>query len=880
VALIVQPTQAALYAAAANDATTWTSGTNFTTHLIQAFEGPTVFGADFAAGTNLLFAGLIDEVAIFNRALSEGEVYSAYGSAVGGVAPQIFTDVSAPLTPPYLGESLSLSIDAGGTPSLGYHWRKGGTPIPGATGSTFTITKLQAGDAGTYDVVITNAFGTANSGPAVVTIQTPTTPVISQGPTGRTLYPGGLLDLRVSASGGQLQYQWQKAGTNLPGATTSAYVVNSVSGADAGAYQVSVTNSLGSASAGPITVNVIVPTPNTYEATIVDDAPESWWRLDESAGATTMIDAMGRHDGTYVGSGITLGAAGVISNGAPNTAVSFNGSDSYGDVPFSSALNPVEGTVEVWALLTDQTVGRGVISSYDTTSHKGIFFKANADGTCESDVGFNDQYIWYYSPMGNIQAGRWTHLVSTFGASGGLNNYVNGRLVAGPFDDFIRNTKFDFLIGAVGTNFQGISRWKGTLDEVAVYRRELTPQQIQNHYVQALYGSSTKPLFLAQPQPVIRAVGDRASFSATVEGSLPITLQWFKDGAAVPSATNDSLSFAKLALSDTGSYQLVASNPAGTNASTAAFLTVLPTVTFANATNGLVLHLKFDGNYTDASGRGNNGTPVGAPKFIQGQIGQALRYSTATDGNGVVTNANYVTLGTPNDLLFGSNTSFSVAFWVRLPDGYVKGDLPFFDSAINSANNQGFTFAPSYQLGGWQWGLEEIVGGVTNNVNVIGPDNSINDGVWHHFAVTFDRTAEIALTYLDGEQVNSTSIASVGTFDNTNSITIGQDPTGIYPEAGSADLDDLGVWRRVLSPLEIYELNYSGVHFGAALDAYGPVSLAVVMSGTGPVVIWQAGTLFQAGTPAGPWLAVPGAVAPYYNVIPGATGPKYFRVHL
>jgi hypothetical protein len=290
--------------------------------------------------------------------------------------------------------------------------------------------------------------------------------------------------------------------------------------------------------------------------------------------------------------------------------------------------------------------------------------------------------------------------------------------------------------------------------------------------------------------------------------------------------------------------------------------------------------LKFDGNYTDASGRGNNGTPVGAPKFIQGQIGQALRYSTATDGNGVVTNASYVTLGTPNDLLFGSNTSFSVAFWVRLPDGYVKGDLPFFGSAIHSANNQGFIFAPSYQLGGWQWGLEEIVGAVTNNVNVIGPDNSINDGVWHHFAVTFDRTAATALTYLDGEQVNSTSIASVGTFDNTNSITIGQDPTGIYPEAGSADLDDLGVWRRVLSPLEIYELNYSGVHFGAALDAYGPVSLAVVMSGTGPVVIWQAGTLFQAGTPAGPWLAVPGAKAPYYNVTPGATGPKYFRVHL
>jgi hypothetical protein len=339
------------------------------------------------------------------------------------------------------------------------------------------------------------------------------------------------------------------------------------------------------------------------------------------------------------------------------------------------------------------------------------------------------------------------------------------------------------------------------------------------------------------------------------------------------------LSFASLASSDTGQYQLVARNPAGTNASTSVSLAVLPPVMFANATNGLVLHLKFDGDYSDASGRGNNGSAVGAPKFIQGQIGQALRYSTATDENGTVTNANYVTLGHPSDLLFGSNTSFSVAFWVRLAVGYNKGDLPFFSSAINSANNQGFTFCPSFQLGGWQWDLMEIVGTVTNNVDVNGPDDSINDGMWHHFAVTFNRTNATALTYLDGDQVNSTSIASIGTFDTTNSISIGQDPTGLYPEAGSADLDDLAVWRRALTPLEVYELNYSGAHFGAALDAYGPVKLAVVISGGSPVVVWQAGTLLQSDTPAGPWSPVAGATPPSYPVTPGS-GTKFFKVQL
>jgi hypothetical protein len=128
-------------------------------------------------------------------------------------------------------------------------------------------------------------------------------------------------------------------------------------------------------------------------------------------------------------------------------------------------------------------------------------------------------------------------------------------------------------------------------------------------------------------------------------------------------------------------------------------------------------------------------------------------------------------------------------------------------------------------------------------------------------------------------QVNSSSIANVGTFDSTNTISIGQDPTGLYPEPGSADLDDLGVWRRALAPLEVYEIYYSGSHFGAALDAYGPVSLAVTTSGKNAVVVWQAGTLFQADTPNGPWSAVLGATAPTYTVTPGA-GAKFYRVHL
>jgi len=60
------------------------------------------------------------------------------------------------------------------------------------------------------------------------------------------------------------------------------------------------------------------------------------------------------------------------------------------------------------------------------------------------------------------------------------------------------------------------------------------------------------------------------------------------------------------------SYMLQATNTYGTNYTPAATFSVLPpNPAYVNVTNGLVLHLTFDGNYADSSGRGNNAAAVG-----------------------------------------------------------------------------------------------------------------------------------------------------------------------------------------------------------------------------------------------------------------------------
>jgi hypothetical protein len=270
--------------------------------------------------------------------------------------------------------------------------------------------------------------------------------------------------------------------------------------------------------------------------------------------------------------------------------------------------------------------------------------------------------------------------------------------------------------------------------------------------------------------------------------------------------------------------------------STSAVLTVLSPPTNSPNISGLVLHLPFDNNLIDATGRGNNGTAMQVtatstnpfpPTFVPGMLGSALHYSSDFGVYPCCTtsNANYVTLGVRPDLQFGSTTNFSVAYWIRLPANYQGGDLPFFTDAINSTFNPGFAFAPTYgsqatsdntgsDNGGWAL---SIFNGANNGngLAVYGDPGSINDGNWHHLVHTIDRTNGM-VTYLDGVAANytvqgGTSIASAGNIDTGHPATIGQDPTGNYKESGSADIDDLGVWRKTLSALEAASIYMAAV---------------------------------------------------------------------
>jgi hypothetical protein len=139
---------------------------------------------------------------------------------------------------------------------LSYQWQLGGINLAGATASSYAKTNVQNADAGNYTVIITNSAGSVTSAAAMVTVLIP--PSIATAPLSASAVVGGTATFTVVAAGTQpLSYQWKLFGSNLPGATASSYTKSNVRLTDAGPYTVTVTNSAGTITSPPATLQVV-----------------------------------------------------------------------------------------------------------------------------------------------------------------------------------------------------------------------------------------------------------------------------------------------------------------------------------------------------------------------------------------------------------------------------------------------------------------------------------------------------------------------------------------------------------------------------------------------------------------------------------------------
>jgi hypothetical protein len=273
--------------------------------------------------------------------------------------------------------------------------------------------------------------------------------------------------------------------------------------------------------------------------------------------------------------------------------------------------------------------------------------------------------------------------------------------------------------------------------------------------------------------------------------------------------------------------------------------------------DGLVAHLKFDGNVNDSSGEGNNAIPGGTGLFF-------LPASSNSDGVArspfLGTGALDLTYSDPNefavfsntltDLQFGAATDFTISVWMQRvinPDGADIGDPSIIGNKDwGGGGNQGWVIYDQDDRWGWNWkGLD-------------GPrrdfaGRQLPAGEWHNITVTHDRDG-LASFYHDGSLLGSLSIAGSGSVDTVDlglTTNIGQDGTGAYGDKLSHNMDDMGIWRRALTASEVLTIVKEG---RGGVDIAGIDEILVAgdvnedgVTNTADYAIWNANVGFSTG---------------------------------
>ena len=228
------------------------------------------------------------------------------------------------------GGTVGLNANTGA--GLSYQWQLGGTPIAGATASSWS-----AVSSGNYTVIVTNSFGcSTTSGVTVVTVGvSPTSTITAAGPT--TFCSGNSVVLNAT-SGAGLTYQWNVGGSPIAGATSSSYTATT-----GGSYTVMVTNLSGCNATSGATVVVVNPTPAAITGTLTVCAGATTPLFDGTSGGTwtSTNPAAATISGSGVVTGIGTGGVSTISytlTGCAATAVVTVNSISVAAISGSSAV--------------------------------------------------------------------------------------------------------------------------------------------------------------------------------------------------------------------------------------------------------------------------------------------------------------------------------------------------------------------------------------------------------------------------------------------------------------------------------------------------------------------------------------------------------------
>lgn len=236
--------------------------------------------------------------------------------------------------------------------------------------------------------------------------------------------------------------------------------------------------------------------PSDYTSEVAADAPYGWWRFEETTGDLA-FDSSGNNLTAYHTGNYTLGIIGIPHCTPTSRCIRYDGVTGHtqcnGD--FSpGVINPSCGwTVEAWVKPEIASGVRTIVGYYDTSRNGGFaVYNIQVSNGCASSQlrGNNGEERDLYGST-RIDDGFWHHIILVFGrdtegkALHGL--YIDGRLE--DHDNWCPEVMISN--GSIGVpldigcdlSMLGFYAWfyKGAIDEVAVYKKLLSPERIIRH---------------------------------------------------------------------------------------------------------------------------------------------------------------------------------------------------------------------------------------------------------------------------------------------------------------------------------------------------------------------------------------------------------------
>ena len=550
VAMVVTPTDTVLYMDDRSVSIATLSGGPLT-HSAHDFSiGSILIGQDPCCGARI-FKGEIDEVAVFDTALTPAQIHQLYYA--GNVPPVILTQPRGPAGTIIAGAPVTLSVLATGNPTLAYQWTKEGTNMPNRTTSALAFSNISTNDAGNYAVVVTNAYGAVTSSVVALSVTYPASPAALTNAVGYPAYNP---------------------------ATQAATLTQVI---------LEFTGPLGAEGSNP----------SHYGIPGLTVSGAQFTNLNQTVILTTSPQTQGAVYNLTV-TGVTDGVGQPLANNtAPFrawVASPLNGVR-FEYYPCEATVNPTFANVDVGALTSNSlfpdypvlatnlwACDSRIIFPDDTHENYGArmrgVFVPPSSGNWRFYLRSDDASQVFFNPNGPDAAGRQLILNET-GCCGDWNKYASPTfpLVAGQsyYLEMLYKEGGGGDYGKVAALLEpvsGVTNYPplGTLN-TAIDPASLAGPAIGYPYAPADVGGA---LTLVGPTSVTVQANHTASFSVAVSnpGDWPISYQWRRNGSPIPDATGSSYTLVPASAADNASFTVQVSKLGSAVVSGTATLTV------------------------------------------------------------------------------------------------------------------------------------------------------------------------------------------------------------------------------------------------------------------------------------------------------------------